>query len=414
MKLPEQKHVKIAIIGAGPAGTTLSMGLSKHGIDHVLLDKSESFPRDKICGDAISGKSMIYLKELDLFDKIEKEPSVVITKVTISSPKGDQIDLDLDPKGTKLNKKGYVCRREVFDNILFQEAKAISDYRENFTVKDLLIKEDQVYGISGINSENQREEFTAKVVIGADGFSSIIARKMNIFQREEKHWAVATRAYYTGIKGLRDSLELHYHKDFQSGYFWIFPLENGMANVGIGMLDSVLKSKKINIKEAHEKAIQSDFFRERFKDAELIHSIQGANLPFGSLKRTIYGNGFVLIGDAAGLVDPFTGEGIGNAMLSAKTAVDVLKDVCQGDRFTEKELKIYQDKVRKSLDSELKFSHRLQLLGKHFPFVVNLIVSRAKKNPKINDLISNIVANTADVRTLLNPVTYFKLFGRKS
>lgn len=282
----------IIIIGAGPAGSSCALFAHRAGLNSLLLDK-KSFPRDKICGDAISGKSMIYLKELNLFDKIEKEDAFVISKVTISSPKGDQIDLDLDPDGNKRNKKGYVCRREVFDNILFQEAKTCTDYRENFTVKDLLIKEDQVYGVKGINSQGNEEEFQAKVVIGADGFNSLIAKKMSIFKREAKHWAIATRAYYSGIKDLQDSLELHFHKDFQSGYFWIFPLKNGKANVGIGMLDSVLKAKKINIKEAHEKAIKSDFLKERFKDAVLLSPIQGANLPFASLERKLYGNGFL-------------------------------------------------------------------------------------------------------------------------
>jgi len=86
------------------------------------------------------------------------------------------------------------------------------------------------------------------------------------------------------------------------------------------MLHSKLKKRKINLRKAHIAATESPYFRERFQDAELIGDIHGWNLPMGSKRRTVHGDGFILLGDAAGLVDPFSGEGISNAMSSGNEA----------------------------------------------------------------------------------------------
>ena len=80
-------------------------------------------------------------------------------------------------------------------------------------------------------------------MLGCDGFNSIVARRTGLYEHDPKHWLVALRCYYEGVEGLTDELELHFVDEVRPGYFWIFPLEDGTANIGIGMLQSVMKRK---------------------------------------------------------------------------------------------------------------------------------------------------------------------------
>mgnify|MGYP001596390103 CR=1 FL=1 len=96
----------------------------------------------------------------------------------------------------------------------------------------------------------------------------------------------------------------------------------------MGMSTDVIQKRKANLQELMLNEIKTNpLLTERFKDAQMVEgSLRGWNLPFGSIRRKMYGNGFVLLGDAASLIDPFTGEGIGNGMLSAKVASIVINE----------------------------------------------------------------------------------------
>ena len=133
---------------------------------------------------------------------------------------------------------------------------------------------------------------------------------------------VALRQYFEGVVGLSDQIELHFIDEVRPGYFWIFPLEGDRANVGIGMDHRDIKARGIDLKEALAAAVASTTFGARFRDARPLEAPVGWNLPVGSRRRPAHGNGFLLLGDAAGLIDPFTGEGIGNALYSARFAVE--------------------------------------------------------------------------------------------
>ncbi|RMD92223.1 MAG: geranylgeranyl reductase family protein [Calditrichaeota bacterium] len=398
----------IIIVGGGPAGTTCALYAARTGLKILLVDK-KSFPRDKICGDAISGKSLEYLRELGLLAQLQQAPQARVTSVLFSAPNGVQTRISFTPPNAQRKSYGYVCRREVFDNLLFQAAKQQIDTRENFAVTDILIEKSQVYGISGRDATGTESSYTARVVVGADGTASILRRKLGLYELDPKHWVVATRAYYRGVKGLSDAIEIHFVKDILPGYFWIFPLENGLANVGLGMIHGKLKKRGLSLREAHLAATKSAFFRERFREAELIGGIHGWNLPLGSKRRQIHGNGYLLLGDAAGLIDPFTGEGIGNAMCSGKIAARVLAEVCRGQDYSKSALESYATQLWAEIGAELKLSYRLQLLGRIRP-LLNLVVSRAADYQEVRDWISSMMAGVLPREQLTSPKTYLRLF----
>jgi geranylgeranyl reductase family protein len=400
-------HYDAIIVGAGPGGATTALYAQRLGLKVLLLDKKH-FPRDKICGDAISGKSIVYLRELGLIEEIEKSPQVVVNHIVFSSPNQKSVKIKLIADSFNGISSGYVCRRMVYDNILFQAAREKVETIEGFTVEDVIKPNGRVQGVKGRFEDGREKEFTANVVVGADGFNSVILRKLELYDHDPDHLLVATRAYYSGVTGLSDAIELHYIREVLPGYFWIFPLENGMANVGLGMIHSALKKKGVRLRSAHIAATEAPVFKERFKNARLIGDIQGWNLPVGSKRRRMHGDGFMLVGDAAGLIDPFTGEGIGNAMCSGKIAAQTIAEIGNAKDYSANRLKIYSDTVWRTLGGELNLAHRLQRTARFTP-LVNLVVNRASKRQEVADWISAMIAGKISKRELVYPSTYVKL-----
>ncbi|MEJ2543472.1 MAG: geranylgeranyl reductase family protein [Calditrichaceae bacterium] len=398
----------VIIVGGGPAGSGAALYAHRHGLKFLILEK-DKFPRDKICGDAISGKSMTILKDLNLLKEACKLPSAIVDSVTFSSP--DHLDVNIkffQEEGRELP-SGLVMRREVFDSFLFSKVKETGqEIIENFTVNDLIIENDRVCGVKGKDFQNKEYQFKGKIIIGADGFKSVVARKTGMYNHDPEHWVVALRQYYKGVKGLTKQIELHYLDDVQPGYLWIFPLDDDKANVGIGMHHKSLKKRKIDLKKALKKAINNPYFQDRFTDATPLEEPRGWNLPVGSIHRKSYGNGFMLLGDAAGLIDPFTGEGIGNALYSARVAMDTAKEAIKSNNFSEAFLAEYDKRLWAEIGDELKVSSKLQKIGR-IRFLLNFVINKASRNQKVKELISGMMANQIPKTKLANPLFYLKL-----
>ena len=321
----------VAIVGGGPAGATAAAYLAREGVRTLLLDKA-TFPRDKACGDAVCTKSVRILRELGLLEAVEGEIGVRAFSQTFVSLQGDSLPLPFIERHADVVEKAfvYVIRRERFDNVLFQHAKAQPTVTavEGFSMTGLLRDGDRVAGVRGTVGGVSRD-YEAKIVIGADGAMSRVAEQVGAYNFKDKHhdhWIGAFRIYYQGVRSLSSEMEIHFLDELLPGYFWIFPVGNGEANVGAGMVETQLQGrsggKKINLRRAtYDLIANHPRFRERFAGAtEVEGSFKGWQLPCGSERRPLAGDGWMLVGDAAGLIDPFSGEGISNAMHSAKLA----------------------------------------------------------------------------------------------
>ena len=404
----------LVIVGGGPAGATAALYAQRAGLKTCLVDKA-TFPRDKICGDALSGKVVSILHELDLLDKIGQLPGAPIHEVVFGSPNHVQASVDLSRydhhdllTGKEMPMEGFVIRREVLDHFMFQEARAAVDVcLEGFSVRDVITEGAQVVGVRG-EVDGEVREIRGRVVLGCDGFNSIIARKVGLYKHDSLHSVVALRCYYENVADLTDQIELHFVEEVLPGYFWVFPLDNGQANVGIGMRHDMLKKKKIDLKVALQTVIDRPPFKSRFEHAKPLEEPVGWNLPVGSTRRTSYTDGCLLLGDAAGLIDPFTGEGIGNALYSARFAVETVKEAIAANDFSASFLKRYEDGLWETIGDELATSTRMQKLGRWKP-LLNFTVNKAAHNDKVRDLICGMMANAVPKKQLTNPLFYLKL-----
>ncbi|MEY3344158.1 MAG: hypothetical protein RL090_1842, partial [Bacteroidota bacterium] len=225
------------------------------------------------------------------------------------------------------------------------------------------------------------------------------------------------RGYYKNVEGLHPNnfIELHFIKDFLPGYLWIFPLPNGLANVGVGMLSSHVAKKRLNLREAMLSTIKNHpTLSKRFEKAEVQGKLLGWGLPLGSKRRKLSGDNIMLTGDAGSLIDPFTGEGISNAMISGMAAAEIACAAIKANDFSSEFLNAFDKRIYDRLGSELMVSRRMQQLCK-YPILFNMVVNKASKNKAFRETIS-CMFDDLDLRAKLkSPVFYLKLaFGDNS
>ena len=391
----------VIVSGAGPSGSTTAAFLGKAGIKTLLLEKNK-FPRDKACGDAIANEVEV-INNLGIKNGIENLPNFKTYGVTFSSPNGKSISIPF-------NNFGYICKRIDLDNLIFETAKNTEiDIVENFTTKEAIIEDGFIKGVKGINEQDEEVEYRAKIVIGADGAHSPIAKSAELLNLDPKHTITAVRSYYTGIKDLSSHIELHFIDDVVPGYFWVFPLGDGRANVGLGMTIKDFRKKNWNMKDKMFEILDNNsLFKERFKDAKLEEgSLKGWTLPAASIRRKSYGNGLMLVGDAAGLIDPLLGDGITAAMRSGELAAKQAKKALEENDFSEKQFKNYEDNVWNEMGKKFATSYKIQRLGS-FKFLINLLINKASKSNEIKNILKDTMDNEK-TDTFINPSFYLKL-----
>jgi flavin-dependent dehydrogenase len=249
------------------------------------------------------------------------------------------------------------------------------------------------------------------LVIVANGAHSSFTREIAKIRMEPKHYVAGIRAYYKNVSGANadNFIELHFMKNMLPGYFWIFPLPNGEANVGVGMLSDVARRKKVNLKNELQDIIDNDpIISKRFKNATLIGTVDGYGLPLGSKQRVISGERYLLTGDAAFLIDPFTGEGIGNALYSGRMAANQAAKALEANDFSATALAAYDKEVYRVMGPELRISHRLQKLVK-YPWLFNLLVKISIRNKQVKELLSCMFYEVDLRKKLSQPSFYIKL-----
>ncbi len=377
------QHFDIVIIGAGPAGATCALALRDAGLRVALIDKS-SFPRDKVCGDAIPARAVRVLREIapEVAQQLaEFPPKTTIRACSVVAPNGKEFTYHFAIPG-------YCARRIDFDAFLVNAATANPELQffpgqavENIT------REGENWHI-----QTQTQVLSAKLIIGCDGANGITSKQLGAFELDPNHHCAAVRAYFEGVADLQaDTMEIHLVKDGLPGYFWIFPINGHECNVGFGMLSKHVAERKIALRPALTEIIgKTPALAKRFEGAKMQGKVLGFGLPLGSRWMTNSGDGFLLCGDAASLIDPATGEGIGNAMWSAQMAAKHAIKAFQAQNFSAAALSEYSTELHSKLAKELRQKYWAQKLIADRPWLLNWLIGRAGKNGIIAWLIKKV------------------------
>ena len=371
-------HYDVIIVGAGPAGATCALQLRHSNLNVLLIDKA-TFPRSKTCGDAITGRSIKTLyrccQELvEQFRSFPQKTEIKHTRLNINSRK---------PVDIHWVNEAYCCRRTDFDYALLQGVRQYApnvQILEGFPVDDI-VQDDTAPGRFLVGNSSQQRYFSTQFLVGSDGTQSLVSKKLTTTRLEQNHHAGAVRAYFSGVKDLHlNRTEVFVLPEFMPGYFWVFPLSEDMANVGFGMLTRSIARRKVNLKDAVYAFIQaSPELRTRFAESTQVGKLEGFGLALGSRRVPLSGDHFLLIGDAASLIDPASGEGISNAIVSGKVAAETIVAAFKAQDFSADFVKMYEKQLFKIIEKELKTS---TILLRSFHFA-----------PKLLDLSAYLMAN---------------------
>lgn len=403
-----EKDFDVLIVGAGPAGAATAIKLAGSGLKVALLDKA-NFPRDKTCGDALSADviSQLHVLSEKLAVEFERlDNKIHFSGVKIFSPDHKHVDIPYLDKNGKSN--GFISRRLHFDDLLFQHIKEYPDIRifENCIVQKAEVTNNKVHLHSNLGT------FIAEIVVGADGAHSVVSKFLGDIKVEKKHYSAGLRVYYEGVTSFHEGnyMELHFFKQILPGYLWIFPLPDNRANVGIEMLSSTVSKKKVNLKQVLHNLLKTHpDLAERFIDAKPIETVKGYGLPLGSKKRNLSGERFLLAGDAAALIDPFSGEGIGNALRSGRIAADHILKSFEQKNFSASFNKSYDKEIYRRMWNEFNISRMLQNLVR-YPAVFNFAIKKAGQSKYLQKTLAEALANVEmKKKLLLKPAFYLRL-----
>ncbi len=345
----------VIVVGAGPGGSTAASYLAKAGVDVLLLDK-EKFPRDKPCADAQSGRTMIHVKELGALEELASVGSP-IKGILFSSPNYDHVFVNI-PDGA-----GFITPRWIFDNLMRKTAERHgAEVLENCWVYDV-IKEDGY--VKGVKAKYQGEyvEFRSKLVIGADGSHSMVAKAIDMFPEEPENVTPALRTYFTGVELSPEAqnegyIEFHFDKRVAPGYIWIFPsgkngMSEGFCNVGLGITNRDLY-QDISLEDRFYDWVEGSSYGERINRAKQVAPWKGWRVPCAAQRMNNYDNGVMLIGDAGSTVIPLIDEGVSAACDSAYFAAETAMKALEAKDYSANFLKSYKEKFDEAYDDRVK------------------------------------------------------------
>lgn len=362
-----KNHYNVIVVGAGPAGSTAAICLVKAGYDVLLIDKKK-FPRDKSCGDGLTRMSAKLLHDLGLWGEFSGFQKIRGVKIFVDKEGCQEF---IYPNDLIEPAHGIVVPRFVLDNILCKKAvESGAQLLENCAFRNLIYDDDQC--VSGVRLSNG-EEYFSDLVIGADGAASMIAYETNLAITPKSEIGFGIRGYFHGVTGLKNNLEIYLpvldssDKYVLPSYGWVFPVNDSLVNIGIGLTSKQESDNVHSIMDQFvQKLVDSD---ERFSNAKPVSKYMGAPMRFDFAPLRSFKPGLLLAGDAAGMISPFTGEGIGYAIDTAKIAADVYIKIAQkkgGDNFKDLSLygKILSSKYQGYFETGIHSINRYRLIWK--------------------------------------------------
>ena len=391
------------IIGAGPAGTAAAITLGQAGKRVALVDKA-SFPREKTCGDAISAKSYSVLRKLNLLEAFEKVSKQVINGALFSAPNTKEVSLRFNSNSAGKKILGAVLPRKTFDNFLFEEAQkvGVTTFTQHLCISVSSPPPNHLQQVTLRHKETE-SILEAPVVIGADGAYSQLAKQLNEVAPKIEAKLLSGRQYIENVEGLSDTIEIHFIPEVYPGYLWIFPLSPTTANVGVGIAASLLVPGKDTLPQLFKKALLSPKVKDRFSTSTPVSPFKAWTIPVHYRPQsTLEKEGVFLVGDAAGIVDIFSGEGVGNALKSGHILAKCLLHNCPPGTYTKS--------IQKEMAQELFLSRAIYAITRKMPWFFNGVVSLCQSRPRLLQWLLDVAMDEPRRKELLNPLNYIKNF----
>ena len=367
----------VIVVGAGPGGATTATALAQRGHDVLLIDR-HTFPRDKVCGDAISQGCIQIMNDLGMAGKVKAAVARGefhrLDGMRLVGPSGHVLHSEFQHGAGGV--ESYVSPRVYFDALIQQQAVESGAGFLQAEVQEPLLEDGRVAGVvARVNGEWQA--YRSRVVVGADGVTSTIMRHLRpeAGQHSDKHRAVALRAYIEGMEIYPHEVEFFLYDEILPGYAWIFPAGDHVANIGLGMRLDKFRSLKRNLKKMLQDFLAMPALRARLPNGHALRDVAVWQLNFGSQKHLRHAyDGALLVGDAAGFINPLTGGGIHNALISGCLAAETIDEALRVNNTTRAGLAIYEQRCDEAMGPEMRKSFLYQRVLLNYPKVVDFLI----------------------------------------
>jgi geranylgeranyl reductase family protein len=319
----------VLVVGGGPAGAATGFWLAKAGHDVCVLER-KAFPRDKTCGDGLTPRAVHQLREMGL------EPAIAARHHRHDGLRAEAHGITLElpwPEHPVFPSYGYVVRRRDLDWLVAEQAAAAgAELRQSSEALRPLTRDGHVIGaVVKDKASGETREVHARYVVVADGSLSRFGRALGTARNKSYPQGMAIRGYFESPRSadpwIESCLDVH-DRDGRSlpGYGWIFPLGDGTINVGIGLLSTYKGYRDVNTTHLMNEWAATAPERWGIDPDGMLAPPTGGRLPMAGSVNPKVGPNWLIVGDAAGSINPFNGEGIDYAYETGRMAADLIDE----------------------------------------------------------------------------------------